>query len=325
MGLRDGYMSSISAQGSGARRTLLWTALRLISESPRKVKPKGKGKSKPEEVIRPHVLLLDEPEICLHPSAIRDACTVLYDLPLSGNWQVMVTTHSPCFIDMSRDNTSIIRVGIDQAGEIFGTTVFRPKKAQLSDDDKERLKLLNICDPYVAEFFFGGKNIVVEGDTEYTAFKYIIAQCPDEFKDVHVIRARGKATIISVAKILNHFGSMYAVLHDSDNPTTTRENKEIVNPAWSLNSLILDTINKSIAPVRLVASLPTFEGAYFKEFIKEEKPYNALLKIKDNPEFFQIIKSLLDALINHDKLLPSTSVEWKSIKELENAYRKFLG
>ena len=315
MGLRDGYMSTITAQGSGARRTLLWTALKLIKES-QKVKPKTKAKSKGEEIPRPHVLLLDEPEICLHPSAIRNACDVLYDLPTSGNWQVMVTTHSPCFIDMSRDNTSIVRVGIDTVGEIIGTTIFRPKKAQLSEDDKERLKLLNICDPYVTEFFFGGNNIIVEGDTEYTAFKYVIAQYPEEYEDVHIIRARGKATIISVSKILNHFGSKYAVLHDSDGPIAIREGKEIANPAWTQNSLILETIKKSNAPVRLIASLPTFEMAYFNELAKKEKPYKALENIKDNPDFFQTIKTLLDALLDHSKPLPPNSCEWKSIEEL---------
>ena len=120
-------------------------------------------------------MLIDEPEICLHPNAIRDACRVLYDLPNSGNWQVMVTTHSPIFIDFSRDNTTIVKVEKNAAGAIQGTTVFRPDTVQLDADDKRNLKLLNLCDPYVAEFFFGGKVIVVEGDTEYTAFNYIKA------------------------------------------------------------------------------------------------------------------------------------------------------
>jgi putative ATP-dependent endonuclease of OLD family len=67
MGPEDGYFSSIEHQGSGARRTLLWATLKYLSESQDK-----KGS-------RPHVLLLDEPEICLHPSAIREARSVLYE------------------------------------------------------------------------------------------------------------------------------------------------------------------------------------------------------------------------------------------------------
>ena len=136
MGLKGGYLCSVSKQGSGTRRTLLWTALKIASER----NPKRKDTS------RPHVLLLDEPEICLHPNAIREACDVLYGLPSSGNWQVMVTTHSPCFIDMSRDNTTIVRVERSPDGDIEGTTIFRPERANLDPDDKTNINhLRKIC------------------------------------------------------------------------------------------------------------------------------------------------------------------------------------
>ena len=79
MGPEDGHLSKIEFQGSGARRTLLWNALKIIEEN------------KAAESNRPHVLLFDEPEICLHPNAIRDACRVLYDLPKKKNWQVMLS------------------------------------------------------------------------------------------------------------------------------------------------------------------------------------------------------------------------------------------
>lgn len=234
----------------------------------------------------------------------------------------MVTTHSPCFIDMSRDNTSIVRVGIDTSGEVSGTTIFRPSKAKLAEDDKERLKLLNICDPYVTEFFFGGNTIVVEGDTEYTTFKYIIAQSPENFKDIHIIRARGKATIVSLVKILNHFGTSYAVLHDSDQPKIMREGKEITHPAWSQNEIILSAVQCTAAPVRLVASMTNFEKAFFNEQMKADKPYDALIKIKENHDFFQTVGLLLEALVDHSKPLPPNAIEWKSIKDLECAYSR---
>jgi len=54
MGPKDGYLSTIDRQGSGARRTLLWTALRIITEN-----QKGSNKSEESSVIRPNVLLLD--------------------------------------------------------------------------------------------------------------------------------------------------------------------------------------------------------------------------------------------------------------------------
>lgn len=315
-----GHLSTLDRQGSGARRTLLWSALRMIAESNiAKTAKKGAKKELPENgTIRPHVLLLDEPELCLHPTAVREACRVLYDLPNTGNWQVMVTTHSPAFIDVSRDNTTIIRVEqID--GEISGTTVFRPERAKLDNEDRARLKLLNIFDPYVAEFFFGGRCIIVEGDTEYTALKHIIASKPGMYNDVHIIRARGKATIVSLIKILNHFGSSYSVLHDSDTPTTMRKGKLIKNPAWALNEKIYNVVTDrpETSKVRLLASLGNFEKAYFGEEVCNEKPYNAILNLQQNSSAFKKVESLLEALLDHSKEPPYGALQWISIAQLE--------
>lgn len=308
MGPGQGYQGAIDKQGSGARRTLLWSALRLIVQN-------GAGKKK--DTGRPHVLLLDEPELCLHPNAVREACRVLYDLPKQGNWQVMLTTHSPTFIDLSRNNTTIVRVERSEQGDILGTTVFRPEKAQLNDDDRERLKLLNLFDPHVAEFFFGGYTIIVEGDTEYTAFKYIISKTPESYKNIHIVRARGKATIVSLCKILNHFGNGYSVLHDTDLPVLANGNK---NPAWAHNASILEVVNASpMQNVRHLSSMPNFEAAYFKQMkVSNGKPYNALIQIQNDAACFQRVEEVLLSLINQRDQLTFGCVSWKKEEDLLN-------
>ncbi|MGB3345413.1 MAG: AAA family ATPase [Aequorivita sp.] len=307
IGPRNGFKSPIERQGSGARRTLLWTALRIVAEN----------KKSKADINRPNVLLLDEPEICLHPNAIRESCELLYSLPKNDNWQVMVTTHSPQFIDISRDNTTIIRVERNVKGEVFGTTIFRPDRAKLTDDDRVNLKLLNIYDPYVGEFFFGGKIIIVEGDTEYSAFRHIIAKDKEKFKDVHIIRARGKSTIVSLCKILNQFGANYSVLHDSDTPTCMRKGKSIVNPAWTNNTKILEEINKGNDRIKLVSSIPHFEGAYYNDDLKCEKPYTAINMIKDDPDVLKSVETLLSNLCDLTTDLPNNAVNWSKIEELE--------
>lgn len=311
MGPADGYQSTIDRQGSGARRTLMWAALRYISEST-------------SNNDRPNVLLLDEPELCLHPNAIREACRVLYSLPQTNNWQVMVTTHSPVFVDVSRDNTTIIRVERTLGGIVKGTTLFRPSKIRLTEDDKKLLKLLNICDPYVTEFFFGGYSIIVEGDTEYTAFKYIISLFPDEFKDIHVIRARGKATIVSLIKILNQFEKKYSILHDSDFPFLKSGNR---NSAWTTNENILHSVNEHSNPqnVRLISTLNNFEYGFLGREVDKEKPYNALLELTNNPETLERIKILLHCLIDHQMPTPIGCIEWNDINLLEEYYEENVG
>lgn len=302
MGKKDGYMSSVAMQGSGARRTLMWTALKYLKER------------SDQTTERPHVLLLDEPEVCLHPAAIREARKVLYSLPESKNWQVMITTHSPIFIDLSYDNTTIIRVEKNDNEEVISTTLYRPDRAKLSTDDKENLKLLNICDPYVNEFFFGGRIIVVEGDTEYTAFSYIKMLHDAEYDDVHVIRARGKGVIPSICKILNQFSCDYSILHDADTETTLGGKS---NPAWSLNNSIMHETEKAAGKVNLVACIKDFESALFDESVVSDKPYNSLKKLRNNVEFRQRVEKLFDGLLDPSKELPDNCRRWNSMDDLK--------
>lgn len=301
MGPEDGYFSSIENQGSGARRTLLWATLKYLSESQDK-----KGS-------RPHLLLLDEPEICLHPSAIREARTILYDLPSSGKWQVMITSHSPIFIDLSKDNTTIIRVFRDNVSDVKSTTLYRPERAKLDDDDKRNLKLMNICDPYVHEFFFGGSQVIVEGDTEYTAFSMIKEMYPEQYRDVQIIRARGKGIIPSVAKVLKQFSKSFFILHDTDEKTTSKGDK---NPAWGMNNTIAQLLDEE-GKVNLVACRTCFETALFGQEVKAEKPYNALMRIRNDIASLDKVKSLLDYLIGVDgAVLPENCIHWEKIEQL---------
>lgn len=335
MGPEDGHLSPLEKQGSGARRTLLWSALKIATErgsdAPKKpakgkaarVADAGNGEDEPA-YKRPHVLLLDEPEICLHPSAVRDACRVLYDLAEDGTgWQVMVTTHSPAFIDISRDNTTIIRVERTETGSITGTTVFRPDRVALSDDEKETLKFLNQWDPYVAEFFFGGRTVLVEGDTEYSAFREIVESDRKKYRDVHVVRARGKYIIPILAKIMNHFGGSYAVLHDTDRPKTAKGRK---NAAWKANEAIQKVCASAPDPakIRLAASVVDFEHAVFGEAATSEKPFNTVKRIRENPDARKTVSEILDYLLfERDKPPIDWIIGWAGIDDLDKALKAF--
>ncbi|MDQ7994593.1 MAG: AAA family ATPase [Luteibacter sp.] len=317
MGPHNGYMSDLDRQGSGARRTLLWNALRILAEHKRTSKEGQKSE-------RPNVLLLDEPELCLHPAAVRDACEVLYQLPEGKTWQVMVTTHSPAFIDLSRDNTSIIRVERDSSGAVSGTTIFRPSRARLTKEDKEWLKLLNMYDPYVAEFFFGGRTVIVEGDTEFTAFREVVSDMPKRFPHAHIVRARGKYTIIALCKILNQFGSPYAVLHDADTRTVKGKDGPLPNSAWPANKKILEEVQKAPAgSVRLAASLHTFEVAMFGKEVSGEKPYSAWRILKGDVNARERVACLLDYLVGSAPTCPAGVLAWSDEELLAAAVAHF--
>jgi putative ATP-dependent endonuclease of OLD family len=309
---------SLENQGSGMQRMLLWSVLKMMAGR-KKVEPKPKKTSTKKttaekdniEKIQPErskILLMDEPEICLHPESIRQAKEILYSLSSGNEWQVMITTHSPVFIDLSKDNTNIIRV----QKEDDAVSLFKTNEAGLSNDEKEQLKMLNIFDPYFAEFFFTKTTIVVEGDTEYTAFRKIIESDRVKYKDIHIIRARGKYTILPIVKILKKWGKSFSVLHDSDEESNVQ--------SWPANEQILSLINGA-KEIKLLATKKNFENAFFTKEVSKDKPYNAYNEVS-KPDILVKVAKLLDYLCGIDNSLSvdinNFVCEYKTIDELKN-------
>lgn len=326
----------VSNHGSGARRTLLWAVLKKIAELGYEPQEKGK-KYKELGNIKSHLLLLDEPELSLHPSACRETRDMLYDIAeINDNWQIMLTTHSPSFIDLTRDHTKIIRV--ENSGEnVVATTIFKPDEVEFTDDESESLKLLNLLNPDVMEFFFGGKVLLVEGDTEYCAFGKIINDAKlsgdDNFDDLLILRCGGKVQVSMFMKILNHFKKQYYVLHDIDSMQILKNrwmtqkdgSKEKVlrveaNPAWTNNLKIQAEMSEFS---NVYASIINFETAYFGTGIDSGKPENALNMLRD-PDIYLVVQNLLIAILNDDNsVLPSGATKWSEIAEIQDKFETY--
>lgn len=191
------------------------------------------------------MLLIDEPETALHPSAIRSARNHLYALAEESGWQVILTTHHPAFVDPAKDHTTIVRLERDAKGA--PPKVYRSEDANFSPEEKHNLRSLLSFDLSVAEMFFGSMPIVVEGDTEYAAFTAIMDAdentYPVEQRPL-LLRARGKGTIPLLLKMLTHFRVNFAVLHDVDSPYSEDGKKR--NSPFTIN----DSISKTVAEAR---------------------------------------------------------------------------
>ncbi|MBF4280468.1 ATP-dependent endonuclease, partial [Vibrio anguillarum] len=96
------------------------------------------------------------------------------------------------------------------------------------------------------------------------------------------------------------------------------------NPAWGTNNNLLEVVKQApdFKKVRLVASVPNLEEAYFGQAVTSEKPYAALQIISDeNGEEFSKLRRLLEALTDFTKPLPENAVEWSNITDLEDALK----
>jgi len=274
------------------------------------VDPERLLKDETEEFSLPgYMLLIDEPEVALHPGAVRAASKYLYNLAEDPAWQVMITTHSPLFIDPLQDHTTIVRLDRTQTNPTPKT--FRSDDVGFSDDDKTALKMLNRFDQGLSEMFFGQHPLLVEGDTEFAVFEGIMNDLTEVFPPHSrptIVRARGKWTLVLLVRMLTHFRVAFSILHDTDNPTR-RDGKQ--NAAWSANTAIYTAIcDARKAGVRLVhrVSVPDFERAHLLvevdgkgnvvDVSNKEKPWRMLNAVQAETTAVQSISTLLQDLLS---------------------------
>jgi putative ATP-dependent endonuclease of the OLD family len=148
-----------------------------------------------------------------------------------------------------------------------------------------------------------------------------------QYKNIHVVRARGKACLVSLCKILNQFDKGFAILHDADRERVcgTKTKKMRKNAAWTVNQRILDITEagRKANRIRLVASVPNFEEAFFGEAADGEKPYSALARLKTDDSAFQAIANLLDCLVDWSTPIPVGAIAWTSMDDLKKAVDEF--
>lgn len=256
-----------------------------------------------------YMLLIDEPEVALHPNGVRAASQYLYELANDPSWQVMLTTHSPLFINPFEDHTTIVRLSRNEGNPSPKT--YRSDTISFSNVEIENLKLLNSFDQNLSEMLFGQYPVIVEGDTEYAAFDKVMRMETDKYhinRKPILIRARGKYSIVPLIKMLTHFKVNFSVLHDSDYPKNKKGNS---NNVWSGNQDIYTEIkaarNAGLKVIHRI-SISTFEVAHGKIELDEngnylsgpskDKPWLMYQKVKENEEVKKSVEAMLDDLID---------------------------
>jgi putative ATP-dependent endonuclease of OLD family len=247
-----------------------------------------------------YLLLIDEPENALHPMAARAAQRHLYELAKSPDWQVIMTTHSPHFVNPFEDHTTIVRLerpGDGEAAPVAPKT-YRSDLIEFEGDDKDRLQALQHIDPSFSEVFFGSYPVLVEGDTEHAAFMSSILERQHELMDrVTVIRARGKAILVPLIKVMTHFRIDFGVVHDTDAPFKSNGQR---NGMWTENEKIRNAVlNARTAGLaaRHRVSIPDFERFLGAEEVSKDKPLQTYLTVARDDELAQRVQELMTDLL----------------------------
>ena len=327
-------------QGTGSQRALFWSILQVRSELSRasdikkelqklekelqKLESKEKQSQKDKDKIQDirdqlsqnassdfflpgYMLLIDEPETGLHPSAVRAAKEHLYNLASEAGWQVMLSTHHPAFVDPIKDHTTIVR--LHRLDKHLEPNIYKSETINFSDDELANLKALMVFDSNVSEIFFGDKVVIVEGDTEFAAFHEIMNSNPEDYPVSQrplIIRARGKATITILVKILSHFKIDFSVLHDIDSPKISSGGK--ANSAYSINKTISDTVTearKAGLNVTYRCSCPNFEIHHQMDLPSKDKPFRSWKAVQEQGNVRSSIETVLKELISVCNDIPS--------------------
>jgi hypothetical protein len=162
----------------------------------------------------------EEPELYLHPSAANLLRDTVYEIGATD--QIVCTTHSPWMIDLSRSWQSLSKMILQSDGSIGALNYgVADRLENLADPDKGRVKMLQLFDDELSRVFFSERIVVIEGDTEEVVFKASLRCLPEESRRqvlarVQVVKARGKASIISLVKYLRALGIAPFVIHDRD-------------------------------------------------------------------------------------------------------------
>lgn len=220
--------TSVGLQGTGMIRSAVFALLRYRNlRDNQRIQRSG-------EVVRPLLIGFEEPEIYLHPNAAQQMRNTIYDLASSEKNQIVCTTHSPYMIDLSKkpsqilnnlsiENTQLTVEEVQYDSETVKCFPFNTTLAyqMLQSDEKSYVKMLLKIDDYIARVFFSKHVLIVEGDTEDIVLRETISRLPATIKkDVEcnwqIIKARGKATIISLVKYLKAMGINPIVIHDED-------------------------------------------------------------------------------------------------------------
>lgn len=289
----DGTETPIHLQGHGAQRALIFAMIEVLARQ---------DATNKDESQRSTILLFEEPEIYLHPHLMRRLRDSLADISGRSDWQVIITTHSPFFVNVAEDPTSLIILN-----RLYPTKLITKKQlltdpfadANGAQDDRTALRATLDFHPTVAEAFFAQRVVLVEGDTELAVLRHsdgihqLFGIDQLNYDTTTIVSCGGKWTIPSMARVLRAFGIPFRVIHDRDRKERTEDQLQQTAPIdpYRANARISDAAGE--AEIYVVDD--TFEHVLWPDEMEVKssgKPFRA----------WQRVKSIVDGDVSIDEV-----------------------
>lgn len=272
----DSIPTPVKEQGHGLQRTLIMSLMQLLVEVQAEPGDEDEGVEERVARIRPVILTIEEPELYMHPQMERKMRDTLYRLSEQSNTQVICSTHSPVFIDLSKSHRAIVRLCKDENRKI---NLAQAKDELFTGEDdqslKDRLNLITNFDPMVNEVFFAKRVVLLEERTAHWAFEGaaeitgIFQRFPQIRRDTTLICADGKKNVPVFQRVLNHFDIPYLVVADYDDGKPAQAD----NP--EIEQLAENHMFYFIKPINIESMLQ------YQAVERESKPFQAVKKVKE--------------------------------------------
>jgi putative ATP-dependent endonuclease of the OLD family len=242
-------------------------------------------------------VVIEEPEMYLHPQAQRYFYRLLCEMAETKSSQVIYSTHSPIFADVNRfEGLRLVR---REASKNSVSSYIRPAEFKALSDERDRQKLAGRFDPTRNEVLFASRALLVEGHAD-RAGALLVAEKLEADVDaeaVAIVDCGGKNGIPLVARVCKSLEIPFAVLHDEDvwpleNVEDKAKQKEENRSAEADNRRISDAVGTN-GP--LFVAKPTLEAMLGIGRSAKDKPFKVVEKLRDM-KLSEVPQPLLDAV-----------------------------
>ena len=258
--INDGVETPLENKGSGLQSLIIIELFKLYCKT----------------FNKSSLLILEEPELFLHPHAKRMLSGILKDfLEIDSviKNQIIVTTHAQEFVeDVDIENINVIKKGEE------GT---KKSKINVNQYDLKQLQKLKTELIYKnAEMFFADKVILVEGE-EYILIPKIVEHLYGKnilnSRDISIIKVGGKSYFDIYRKVLNDLNienyiiADYDILYRELSPLIDEEDNNKLN---EIKTKIPEKLKCSGKAKKAIGSLDWKKLVEVAEKIISEKKYN---------------------------------------------------
>lgn len=251
-------------------------------------------------------IVIEEPEMYLHPQAQRYFYGLLCEMADKNMCQVIYSTHSPIFADVNRFET--LRLVRKDLGQRTSVSYVNQEDETALRNLRDKFKIGGKFDTARNEVLFAKRALLVEGYGDRIATLLLLEKLkfnPDA-ESIAVVDCGGKSGIELVARVCKALDIPFLVVHDEDiwpinddaNDEMRRKQEEENERERQINENLL----KLVGNERLFVISPSLENALGISRNASDKPRRVAealnsLEIEKLPDQLQPLLNAINSLI----------------------------